>query len=263
MFYLKEFFKIARNQFVLFGLFLTTTFLILLLSINMTTIRKSLLSVNKGDSKPYFNAMIAKDMRVDGVVRKMKQLPGVDSIKLIQSSHVKKELEKIKSEFGSDVLDELSTLKSKNLKIFLENGISEKSFTLIKEYMERLVGGNAVTVSSIKKPRRAGMTLGFTKYLNHINFYTLAVLAGLWLFSLILMAKTIHTKAFIIEKFQRKSSVSQKIAFCGLAVIVLTTGGMNYLFVGDLDPYGAICMFVMAVITFTVVKFLPKKFIAL
>ena len=160
----------------------------------MTTIRKSLLSVNKGDSKPYFNAMIAKDMRVDGVVRKMKQLPGVDSIKLIQSSHVKKELEKIKSEFGSDVLDELSTLKSKNLKIFLENGISEKSFTLIKEYMERLVGGNAVTVSSIKKPRRAGMTLGFTKYLNHINFYTLAVLAGLWLSSLILMAKTIHTK---------------------------------------------------------------------
>ena len=263
MFYLKEFFKIARNQFVLFGLFLITTTLILLLSINMTTIRKGLLSVNKGDNKPYFNALIAKDMQVDGVVRKMKQLPGVDSIKLIQSSHVKKELDKIESEFGADILEGLSVLKSKNLKIFLENGISEKSFTLIKEYMERLVGGDAVTVSSIKKPKRANVTLSFTKYLNLINFYTLAVLAGLWLFSLILMAKTIHTKAFIIEKFQRKSFVSQKIAFCGLAVIVLTTGGINYVLMGDLDPYGALCMLLMGGITFVVIKFLPKKFIAL
>ncbi len=264
MFYLVEFLKIMKTHIVLSSLFLVSTLGLVLVGSQYNTVYSRVLSKNSKEiSGPYFSALIDKKMQLDGVIRRVQNLPGVVKVEVSSEKQLKSEVQKLQSTFGHEFVNNLTTLNMKNMKILLDVGIKDRSFTLIKEYIERLVGKKEVTIGALKYPetnkRKTNKELD--SILSYLNVYGLIILGALWLISFILMVKLIHSKAFIIEKFQRRTLVAFKMVYSGLGtIIVLGTLG-HYFLLGDIDYVLSLVVLGMLAVSAILIKMIPKKFV--
>lgn len=230
MFYLKEFFKVLKTNLLLGVIFLVSTFGIITISHHQKTINRELSLSNKSASLPYFNALVSNESKMESIIRRMKQLPGVVAIREGQQSQMKSEISKLKSTFGESIIKGLATINYKRLKIELEVGLREKSQNLIKEYLTRLVGIESITLGEIRLPKEIKLKTkdNLLVFLNSIDVYIFSVLIGLWLVSSILLLNSVNTSSFIIEKFQRKTNTNIKIFMSGFLLLVFIALGLNY-----------------------------------
>lgn len=263
MFYLIEFFKIIKTNMMAFLLLSASSFGIIFLSSNFSLVKEKLSLSNQAQETPYFNALISKKMQVDGILRRMKKLPGVIAVDKPSNDQIKTEIEKIKKVFGGDIIRSLASVDYTKIRISLETGIKKKSYELIKEYLQRLVGTTSITMGEIKYPHQAQVKLkGFLgKFLNLINVYTLSILGGIWFVSLILFARPLISHAYIIEKFQRKNLVGLKIGLLGMSTLLVLLMGGTYLFNSQIEVYGIMASLIMMFLVGLTLNVLPKKFI--
>ena len=263
MFYLVEFFKVVKTNTMAFVLLSASSFGIIFLSSNFSLVKEKLSLSSQAQETPYFNALISKKMQVDGVLRRMKKLPGVIAADKPSNTQIKTEIEKIKKVFGGDIIRSLASVDYTKIRISLEAGIKKKSYELIKEYLQRLVGATSVTMGEIKYPNQGQVKLkGFLgKFLSWINIYTLSVLGGIWLVSLVLFARPLISHAYIIEKFQRKNLVGLKIGLLGMSTLLAILMGGTYFFNSQIEVYGIAASLMMMVFVGLILNILPKKFI--
>lgn len=220
MFYLKQFFLILRTNKVLGILFFLSCFLTFSLSYFKADIQKELSLEGKINGKPYFSALLRKNISVNNVQRRMSQLPGVAKVEIESNKNIKSEVSRLKSVFGSDIVNNLASIEYQKLRIELESGLKAKSLTLIQEYLSRLVGKDFVTIGSVKKPRSLKLKKQDWLYvfLEWANTYALVICLGLWLITNLLLLRPLIQHSYIIQKFQRKAGVSYKILASGISL---------------------------------------------
>lgn len=253
MFYLTEYFRILQKNIVLSAIFIFSIISMVTLGYHMERIEKELEISNKTKSYPYFNALVTQKTNVSAIGRKLKQLPGVISVNHIKSKSIQKEVQKLQKQFGDEILSGVAAINYKNLKIELGRNLELKNQNLIKEYLQRLLGNKAVTISEIKLPKKIKIdnkSSVFTIVKNG-HIYAFSIVSGLFLISLFLLMKPIKSHAYILEKFQRKSNVSLKMIMTITVMVSLIAYIINFLLFSQLEVLGLITVF--AVISLGVV----------
>lgn len=176
---------------------------------------------NKTNRSPYFNALISGEKDITFIQRKMKQLPGVESIQIKNKLNASSELNNILP--GETISEALGAKTFTPVKIFLNANITKSSRNLIREYLTRLMGKESVTFSRVKYPAKINLKKYpfFKVFSNWSGAYFAFICFGLWIVSIILIAPYFYQQAYIIEKFQRKNAVGIKMY--GQLLLVITS----------------------------------------
>lgn len=225
MFYLKEFTKLLRSNFLLGFLLFVSIFGVVTVTLQKEKIARNLSLSEQAKVIPYFNALVHSDKGLNNIKRKMKQLPGVVDIKVPSAEKITEEINYLKKNFDENLISGLAAMNFKRIKVELENGIEVKNQNLIKEYLLRLVGKDSVTIGAIKTPRelklQENQVLG--NLLSWAESYLMIFFISLFTICMFLLRKPLTNQSFIIEKFQRKKDVSIKILLSGCGVLFFSS----------------------------------------
>ena len=262
MFYLKEFFKILKSNLLLSTIFVLSSLTLLTISGQQVKIKKLLSLKKQSSSGPYFNAIVSKNDNIDSVIRRMKNLPGVVSVEKHGASGIQAQISNLKKKFGADVINNLAAVNYKRVKVEVEDGLNAGSLNLIKEYMARLIGKDSVKIGGVKQPNglKVKKNAFLYKFLTFFDVYAQIVLGGLWLISTFLILISVRRKAFIIEKFQRKSNTSLKIMLSGFGVLSVLTLLLNQVFLGQFQLISLVIVSLMAIIITLGTLFIKSRF---
>jgi len=230
MFYLAQFFKALKIAPVRGGLFLISTFLLLISLGEMDALEKKYFhSENARMTGAYFYALISSKENNLAVARKLRVLPGVEQAITLSEKKIKLEVERLLGAFKKDLATELQdelhnelkndliNLEFTGIKVVFQENITQRTQQLIRDYLSRLVGTDKVTLGPIKKPneefkKNAQLAL-FLKDWGIIGVVFLCVL--FWFSSLQIFSKVIAKQSYLLEQFQRKKFVRIKILGVG------------------------------------------------
>ena len=220
MFYLEQFFKSFKDYPVRSGLFtLFTVLLILFVGHHQVLEGRFEKVVASKQDKAHFQALVSKSQNIDTIRRKVKSLPGIDAIRLMDYKQIKMKVEKLLGELAGEISDELMDLDYSGVEIYFKSSTSEKSQRLIQDYIVRLVGSSEVILGPIVSAKSRGIVSLFSAFGKwSLNFLGLIIGVG-WLIVAFLYSKALEQPVYMIERFQRKKFVGVKIYFCALLVI--------------------------------------------
>jgi hypothetical protein len=183
----------------------------------------------------HFSILLADIPNLDSFQRQMVKLPGVDSIDVIDQQTLKLHIEKNLAEIGELTPDTFLNTQYTGLKIYLSEGISRKSYELIKEYAARLAGNYKVDMTSIVQANTKNKA-SFKD--NHLAALAMSVIFICWIFSLLVISPKLAQMSYVVEKYQRRNKVHFKsllsitvmlFLFCISLAFVLDIRTINYL----------------------------------
>jgi hypothetical protein len=232
MFYLNHFFKALMNFRISGLLFVVFSLTLITATHNRKSIKKFFSLSTKSTSLPYFNALISNDSNLVAIERKMRKLPGVKNVRIKKAVEVSKELGALQVDLNSDVLKSLSNINYSSVTIELSNSIQNRSQSLIKEYLTRLVGDKSITISKVKNPKRIELSKNSPGVLMHKwgDLYIIGILSILWFASCLSFGTYLKNYSFLIEKFQRKTKVDMKIFAFGISFLFIFGISINLYF---------------------------------
>ena len=251
MFYLKEFYQLFRANRLLSIIFLFSIMGIVISVTQKEEINYQLTKAQSIKLLPYFNALIQNGTNIEKIQRKMSDLPGVSTVKLLDHSAVSKEVKKLQQRFDKDLLNELSSLKLQRIKVELESGLLEKNQNLIKEYLARLVGKESITIGAVKRPSQflKRKETFQQKIMKWGDIYIISFFSALFLMSIFLIQGRLNKQSYIIEKFQRKKYVKTKIMFAGASFAMGTALILN---ISLFKSITVMAIFPILIVTFTI-----------
>ncbi|MCT4641910.1 MAG: hypothetical protein N4A33_06385 [Bacteriovoracaceae bacterium] len=230
MFYLSQFFKTILKSKILGLSFLIATIGFVSLSYNKNSIQKYVGKYKKVNHRPYFNALISKDLNLNSVARKIKSLPGVEKVNISKNIKASSILGSLSGELNSSIIDGLKSVNYSSLKVELSNNIKLRTQSLVQEYLSRLVGKEFLTVSDIKKVKsnkqKDSIASNIYKWADE---YALIIIGFFWISCLILFLKKNQSYLYLIEKFQRRKNIKLKMMLAGITFLTFLTLSINIL----------------------------------
>ncbi len=250
MFYLKECLRIFKDNFLLTITLGVSTLALVSVSHHHAKIKDDLSLNKKSVSLPYFNALITNKSKVDGIIRRMKKLPGVSGIQVGSSKNIKQEIASLQKTFGQNMIKGLTSIHYQKLKIELEKGLQAKSSNLIREYLTRLVGKDSITLGEVRQPKELKLKNNdpLLIFLKSIDIYAYFLFGGMWILSAWLIFKSVNTSSFLIEKFQRRKNTNIKIFISGFSLILIPVIAGNISLSPKFEPMTALTVIVMAIL---------------
>jgi len=232
MFYLIQFFKVFIKS-PIRGLFFLLLSMTLVFSLGQKKFLEEqvlkLIPENKAGSS--FYALIANTESYQNVARQMQVLPGVYKVDTLSETQIKEE---VKAVLGSLQVSSLSTSLDMNyagIKVVYIKDLKPRAQELIRDYLTHLVAEGNITLGAIKDSGEAfdkrtqfiaGIkTWGYSGYL--------IVLLSFWFISLLSLRSKIEETSYILENYQRKKSVSMKMALNGMGLIFLLSVGSTFI----------------------------------
>lgn len=224
MFYIIQFYKILKTKALLGGFFVTLTILLVLVSGGRNYFENNISKIIPEDnSGSFFFALIDGKENINQLTRKLKNLPGIYTVKIFNKNEVK---EKAKTLLKGLEMDDISAdmeLDYHGLRINYTNKVSPRGQELIREYLNRLVGEKKVFLGPIQnKPQdltNAAKVMGFVRE----NSWTVlfSITSFFWLISFFAYKKTPLKTSYLLEQFQRKKNIGPKIMVSGTLTIVI------------------------------------------
>lgn len=257
MFYIKEFLKIFKANFLVCSLLAIAIFGSVTTALQKDKLSQKLSLDTQSENIPYFNALIHNVDGLQSVRRKMKQLPGVRDIIVPKSKKITSEVNYLKENFDESLINELAVVNFKRIKVELEKGIEVKNQNLIKEYLLRLIGKDSVTIGAIKTPRKVELSTNSTlsNLTTWAESYLLVFFMILFTVCLFLLKKPLTNHSFIIEKFQRRRDVNTKILLSGCVTLFAVSILLNQALSRELNLFVLIPVgYGLAVMTFITFK---------
>ncbi len=225
MFYLNEIINFSkRNIFLSFILFLSS-FALLNTASNYTHYEEEIVKlIPKLENEFYFNAILSKDIHVDQVRSKISDLPGVVDFELSSQASMKSIINNLGTEFGlnNEEVKVMSELRS--FRINLQENLSQKSISLIREYLERIAGSENILLGAVTK--KVNDDLIIKSFLRSIKQWPMqgiiALVFFIWVISFFSFNSRLINHSYIIEKFTRKNSVRLKMALSLFSVVIIS-----------------------------------------
>jgi len=231
MFYLKNFFKIIKEN-LLSGILLSIISLVLVIYMgNIDLFKNKVIGLYPEYLKgPYFYALLSASESHMRIKRKMLLLPGVNKVNIIEKNEVKNQ--------ALELLDNLNMGKEEEfnfeyigLEIALDRDVNSRGQELIRGYLKRLSGESKITLGKIYPP---SISKNLKKNLDLFNRYgglgIGMVLFLVWLLAFFALKKKVKKVSYLIEQYQRKKGVEIKIVLSGVALFYLIGCLISYPF---------------------------------
>lgn len=186
--------------------------------------------IPKFENEYYFNSLISKDIELEQVRTKVIDLPGVISFEALSKKDIKSAVKGLSAEvgFSNSEIKMMSSLNS--FKINLQDNLSQKSIDLIREYLKRIAGDDNILLGAVTKKINNDVVI--KSFLMAIKDWPMQVVVGflflLWTICFFTFNSRITNYSYIIEKFQRRSSVKLKMVLMMFAVLVALNTMLAY-----------------------------------
>lgn len=112
----------------------------------------------------------------------------------------------------------------KSVRIMLSSSLSNESLNFLRDQVIKMSGKDKINASEVKYPEITGVMNAhpFFQFLAKAGDWgVVGALSFLWMISYWLTYDVFRSRAYIIEKFQRKKLVAAKSIASGLGVVVL------------------------------------------
>ena len=236
MFYLNNFFKsFFQNPFK--GAFFIALTLFFIGSAFVTGhFEKTLLrGFTKMETGASFFALIDSRENNNRVARKLRELPGVDKVRVLSKADVSSSLDELLKTLNIGVSKDLIDLSFSGLRVQFERGLPARSQKLIRDYLSRLVGADKLTMGAINKEvsdvkkKRSSFIVMIKTYLGPL----MTALAGLiWFITFITIRKEFVRSSYLSEQFQRRVNVPIKTLATGFSFLFIITFVAMYALTG-------------------------------
>ena len=181
---------------------------------------------------PYFVAVMDDQVDADKIKSLAARLPGVLSIVDKNSEESRGKINQLVNQLGSDYQVSTELMNFKSVRIALNPSLSQDSLDFVREQIVKFGGKEHMTATDVKYPEVTGVMKShpFYKFIGKAGDWgIIGVLAIFWIISFWLSYDVFRTRAYIIEKFQRKKLVASKTIATGLAVVVVAFSGLGLL----------------------------------
>jgi len=182
--------------------------------------------------KSFFHALVAGTENHQRLARKLRELPGVESVNIVNEKDLKAEWKNIMSSWNIGDLDKYTDFIDDHyagLKVIFKEALTERSEGLVMEYVQRLVGKDNVTLSSIKRPEAELFKVHKKSPIENPLNWVYAFLAFIWIGSLFSLSENLQRESYLIENFQRVDGVQLKSSLVLLFTFLLPLVGLNFL----------------------------------
>jgi hypothetical protein len=230
MFYIKQFFKITKENSLKGFLFLLISISFVLILGNWSFVKEKILNLYPDYMKgPSFYALISSSEDHLSIQRKLISLPGISSARILDKDLVNKQAEKIINNYQLKN-DEMGTLDFIGLEVMFDKNINERGQELIRNYLIKLAGENNITLGKTNYLPEADNIKVLMDYINNDGIWIIGLLfGGFWIFSLMIFKKEVKKASYLIEQFQRKRQVEFKILFSGIILVYFLSAGLIFL----------------------------------
>jgi hypothetical protein len=226
MFYLNEFIK-SLGESVIKG----TSFLLLscLLAFALTHRQWITTTIEQVAPEkmvnPYFIAVLDGAADAQKIRKFIAKLPGVLAIDEKENENGQAKLSALVKQLGPGYTLTPDMMDFKSLRIVLSSALSIESLNFVREQVVKIGGKEHVSATEVKYPEIAGVMSAhpFYAFLHKSGDWgVVGILAILWMVSYLLCYNVFRSRAYIIEKFQRRKLVAAKSLAMGLGLIVLS-----------------------------------------
>lgn len=223
MFYLKEFFKgIGESPIRGASFFLFSCVLAMSLT-HRPWLAKTIEKVTPEKMvNPYFVAVVDGAVDANRIKDVVSKLPGILAVDDKESERSRSKLSALVGSLGTDYSLDANLMNFKSLRIVMSPQLSMESLDFVRSQVVKMGGAEHVTATEIKYPE-------VTTVMNAHPFYEFLGKAGdwgvigfialCWVISFWLCYDVFRTRAYIIEKFQRKKLVAAKSIATGLGIV--------------------------------------------
>lgn len=173
---------------------------------------------------PYFVAVLdgsVDEVKIRNLITKM---PGVLGIDDKESKQGKVKLAALVKQLGNDYSLDSSLMNFKSVRIMLSPSLSTESLNFLRDQVVKMSGKDQINASEVKYPEITGVMNAhpFFQFLAKAGDWgVVGILSFLWMISYWLTYDVFRSRAYIIEKFQRKKLVAAKSIASGLGIVVL------------------------------------------
>jgi hypothetical protein len=225
MFYLVEFFKSLSELFIRGILFFIFTCVLSFTLSHRSVISKMIEKVSPEKLvNPYFVVVLDGNTDVQKFQELIQVLPGVLKIDEKESEASKQRVMNLIKELGPDYKIGEDQINFKSVRIILSSSLSQESLEFVRDQVVKMSKDQKITATPIKYPE-------VTKVLNTHPFYYYLKKIGDWgivgFFSLLWIASywlcydIFRSRAYLLEKFQRRKYVAAKSLAMGLGLVFI------------------------------------------
>lgn len=226
MFYLKNFFKSvlsSKGSGILFCVLTLSLSVGVFYRVGVNeTVTKS---IQKIGERPHFYSLVSKKENVARIKRRLHELPGVYSVKILKGKFLQNEVQKLLK--GLDV-DENLSLKAfdyQGLKIVFNKNLKTRSQKLIRNYLTKLVGDRFITLGNIKSSKKKNRLLD--PIVSFMKDWSFDILLGLalvgWIGTLFSFQRELNKASYLIEQYQRRTFVALKSYCIGVSILFIAS----------------------------------------
>lgn len=245
MFYLKEWASTLWDL-KLRGVFFIVSGLSLALVLAMRPSVESVLAALAPEAyaRPYFTALFDPTVERSEVMEELQNRPEVAEVQVIGKSEANGALGQLLSTLGADYQIPADALSSFGLRVILKGVNMLERGEEIRSALTEGHGATHVTISGIRQPKvtRLFGSHPIFQYLARFGFAGLAVpLFAMWIAAFTLCFNHFTRRAYLVERFQRRTLVRAKTLAWGLAVFGAVSLLASLVLQG-LDPMGIVLM---------------------
>lgn len=230
MFYIKQFFRLIKENSLKGFFFLLISCAFVLVLGNWSYLKDKILDLYPDYMKgPSFYALINEQEDYLNIQRKLITLPGISSVKILEKDKVKEQTEKIMNSFQLKN-DEVGAFDFVGLEVMFDKNINNRGQELIRNYLLKLAGENNITIGKTNYLPEKDNIKSLMDFINTSGSWFIALFFAIfWVFSLSLLKKEVKKASYLIEQFQRKRMVEFKILFSGIIIIYFSSAGLVFL----------------------------------
>lgn len=225
MFYLKEFFKsigespIRGMSFLLFS----CLFALGLTHRSWISSTIELISPEKMVN-PYFVAVVDGSVDSKKIKNLLSKLPGILSVDDAGSAQSRTKLNQLVGKLGSEYALDENLLNFKSLRIVMSPSLSMESLDFVRDQVVKMGGREHVSATDVKYPEVTSVMRShpFYSFIGKAGDWgVISILGVFWVISFWLCYDVFRSRAYIIEKFQRKRLVASKTIATGLGIVFI------------------------------------------
>lgn len=172
---------------------------------------------------PYFVAVMDGTVNSEKLAAVIDELPGVIAVSE-STSQGKAKLQSLMGTLGSDYSLNANLLSFRSYRFVLSPSLSPESLEFIRGQAVKMGGKDHLTATEIKYPELTSVmkTHPFYNFLGRAGDWgVVSIIALCWIISYWLCYDVFRSRAYIIERFQRKKLVASKALATGLSSVVV------------------------------------------
>lgn len=251
MLYLSIFLNVFKKHYVAGMIFISASVVAVLLSFHHEKM-ENYLGQKFEVPKSFFHAIVSGSENHQRLARKLRELPGVEAVNVIDEKALKGQWNSMLKDWDLEDLknfEGLTNLDYSGLKVVFQDAISQRSEKLVMEYVQRLVGRENVTMSSIKRPEPELFVVNKKGFFEQPIAWAYVLGGVVWFFAMLAFSDKIQKESYLVENFQRNSNVQLKVALM-ISVLFLIVPMFVALALPQPSLMGGIYALVMVVLTF-------------